>query len=298
MTAAHAPASFRASISPANIAALLLWAASLAVLFLVDGEVSCFPFAVAGYTLYLGVVGAWLLPKSLPAELESVLCARATGWQLAARCGIVLMAILFVYTDDVVAVLQSEGTAPALSPFLVWVRSIRVAPKLSGYELYNFGTYALIPGILLLTLGAPPRELGLCLPKRGTFLGSLVCLLPVISFVGWGVATGRLSAGGLFWLVIHNLFSNGFTEELLCRGMVLPHLRAFLKTSWAQLGQAIVFALLHFHPAGAEEQANPYRCMAEALALNMPVAMAFGFLALRSRSLFLPTLLHMFRWLP
>ena len=80
--------------------------------------------------------------------------------------------------------------------------------------------------------------------------------------------------------------------------MVLAHLRAFLKTDWAQLVQAVIFALLHYHPSGLDEQAAPWRSLAEDLALNVPVALAFGYLAVRSRSLLLPTCLHMLRWLP
>jgi hypothetical protein len=38
-----------------------------------------------------------------------------------------------------------------------------------------------------------------------------------------------------------------------------------------------------------------WRSLAEALALNLPVGLAFGFLAVHSRSLVLPTLLPMFR---
>jgi hypothetical protein len=101
-----------------------------------------------------------------------------------------------------------------------------------------------------------------------------------------------------YTLVVHNFLSNGFSEEFQCRGMIFSHLRAFLKTDWALLVQAVVFGLLHFHPNGVEEQANLAGSLAEDLALNMPVALAFGFLALRSRSLVLPTFLHLFNWHP
>jgi membrane protease YdiL (CAAX protease family) len=80
--------------------------------------------------------------------------------------------------------------------------------------------------------------------------------------------------------------------------MMLSHLRAFLKADWALLVQAVLFALMHFQPTGAEEQAAPLRSLAEDVALNMPLGLAFGYLALRSRSLALPTLLHVFRWVP
>jgi membrane protease YdiL (CAAX protease family) len=286
----------RLRTSPAA-AALLLWSASLVVLVVIDRQVPVFPLAVAGYAAYLAAVGAWLLPRTVSTEQERILRAAATSPRLAARCGVVLIAMAFVYTDDLVVALPGEFSA-VLAPWLAWVRNIRLAPGLGGYELFNFCMYAFFPGFLLLALGARPHELGMCLPARRTIVASLVCLIPVVTFVGWGAATGRLAPAALFWLLMHNFFSNGFTEEFLCRGMILCHMRAFFRTGWAQLGQAIAFALLHFHPAGAAEQVSPWRSLAEDLALNMPVALAFGFLALRGRSLALPTLLHMFRWLP
>jgi membrane protease YdiL (CAAX protease family) len=117
--------------------------------------------------------------------------------------------------------------------------------------------YAFFPGLLLLTLGTRPRELGLCLPARQTLLATQFCPTPVLSFVSWGVATGRREPAALFWLLMHNFFSNGFTEEFLCRGMILSHLRTVFETGWAQLGEAVAFALLHFHPTGVEEKAAP-----------------------------------------
>ena len=80
--------------------------------------------------------------------------------------------------------------------------------------------------------------------------------------------------------------------------MALSHLRALLPTGWALLAQALLFAVLHFHPTGAEERAAPLRSLAEDVALNMPLGLAFGYLALRGRSLVPPTLLHLFRWTP
>jgi membrane protease YdiL (CAAX protease family) len=283
-------------ISPPTAATVLLWSAALLVLAIVDRRVPVFPFAVAGYAIYLGAVGAWLLPKAEPPD--RVLCAEASGLRLAARCAVVLIAVAFVFTDDIAAALPSRVSTVVLTPCLTWVRTIRLAPGLGGREFFNFCMYAFLPGGLLLVLGARREELGLCLPARQTILATLVCLVPVVSFIGWGVATRRLAPAALFWLLIHNFFSNGFSEEFMCRGMIFSHLRAFFNTGWAQFGQAVAFASLHFHPAGAEEQAAPWRSLAEDLALNLPVAIVFGFLALRSRSLVLPTLLHLFRWLP
>jgi membrane protease YdiL (CAAX protease family) len=290
----------RAPLTVAGVTALLLWAASVLVLALNDLNTCCFALIVAGYAIYLAAVGMWLLPKTVPLEAEPVLRAVApSACRLVARGVVVGAAVALVAMDGAAyAGIGSGCPVPLLTPMIQFLLTVNLWPGVGGVELLNFTTYALLPGLLLVALGARPRELGLCLPSRGTVVATLLCLIPCLGFVGWGLVSGRLTPLGLFFLVIHNFLSNGFSEEFQCRGMVFSHLRAALKTEWALLAQAVVFALLHFHPNGVEEQANLSASLAADLALNMPVALAFGFLALRSRSLLLPTILHLFNYQP
>ncbi len=287
----------RALLSPARLTAILLWSASVLVLALLDRQVFFFALAVVGYAFFLWAVGAWLLPGA--GEPSEVLRTRATGRRLAARCAVVGAAGTLVFCSGAaLAGMQSGATVPLLTPLFQTLGEIHLWPGVGGIELWKVASYVIVPGAVLMALGARAMELGLRLPSVRTTLATLVCLVPSATFVGWGVWSGRLSAAGLFLLLIHNLFSNGFSEEFLCRGMMLSHLRAFLDTDWALLIQALLFALLHFHPTGAEEQQMPLRSLAEDIALNLPLGLAFGYLALRSRSLVLPTLLHLFRWTP
>jgi hypothetical protein len=62
--------------------------------------------------------------------------------------------------------------------------------------------------------------------------------------------------------------------------------------------EAVVFSLLHPHPNGAEERADVLGGLAGDVTLNLPVALALGYLALRGRSLARPTALHLFSWQP
>jgi membrane protease YdiL (CAAX protease family) len=299
MTIAFAAPRGRAPLSLAGATALFLWAASVVILAFSDPNTCYFAFIVAGYAIYLGAVGMWLLPKTVPADAEPVLRAAATRLRLVARCVVVGAAVALVAMDGAAyAGIKSGSTVPLLTPMIQYLLTVHLWPGVGGLELLNFATYALVPGLLLLALGARPRELGLCVPARGTFVATLVCLIPSLGFVGWGLVSGKLTPLALLYLVVHNFLSNGFSEEFQCRGMIFSHLRAFLTTDWAQLVQAVVFALLHFHPNGVDEQANLAGSLAADLALNMPVALAFGFLALRSRSLALPTFLHLFNWQP
>jgi hypothetical protein len=68
-----------------------------------------------------------------------------------------------------------------------------------------------------------------------------------------------------------------------CLAQGTAHLRAFVKTDWAQLVQRVISAVLHYHPSGVEEQAALWWSLAEDLELNVPAALALGYLAVRSQ---------------
>jgi membrane protease YdiL (CAAX protease family) len=288
------------ALSPASaVVTFLLWGASLAVLATADRAITVFALAIAGYAAYLFAVGAWLLPRAGPAGPADALRAAGGRGRLLARSAVVLATAAVVFaTGAALAGLDTGAAVPVLTPWVSALRTVRLWPGVGGVELFILGSYVLVPGALLLALGARPRQLGLCPPAPGTALASLACAVPSLAFAVWALASGRLTAAGLGFLMVHNFVSNGFCEEFLCRGMVLSHLRAALPTDWALLVQALIFALMHFHPTGLDEQARPLRGVAEDVAFNMPIGLAFGFLAVRSRSLALPTLLHCFRWVP
>jgi hypothetical protein len=82
------------------------------VLAVIDRRVPSFAFAVVVYAIYLGAVGAWLLPRAVPASREEVLRAAATGAPQAARCGIVFIAMAFVFTNDLVAASRASSRSP------------------------------------------------------------------------------------------------------------------------------------------------------------------------------------------
>jgi membrane protease YdiL (CAAX protease family) len=158
--------------------------------------------------------------------------------------------------------------------------------------LYNFITLALIPGVLLFALGTRPKELGLCPPVKGTFAGTLACLFLPIGFIVWAFVSKGLTLTRLFFLLVHNLLSNGFSEEFFARGMILSQLRALMTSEWALVLQGLVFALIHYGSTIHDEHGNVIRILAYVIALNFPMGLALGFMALRSRSLVMPTIVH------
>ena len=72
--------------------------------------------------------------------------------------------------------------------------------------------------------------------------------------------------------------------------------RSRLDDGWALTAQALVFAAGHFGGTMAEPlvHGNPFLALANNFVLNAPTGLALGIMALRSRSLFQSTVVHMF----
>lgn len=165
-----------------------------------------------------------------------------------------------------------------------------LAPRL-GTGLPNFVLYALLPGVLVLALGARLREIGLGRPARGTLLAIAACTgLFVLSWI-FRLAQGHLTLSALALYLAHNALSNGFSEEFSSRGLILAHLRAFMRSDWALLVQALCFALLHV-AASVHDEPTMLGVFANIISLNMPMGIVFGMMALRTRSVALPATLH------
>ncbi len=270
------------------IAGAIIWILAELVMLVWNPSRSWVGPAMLGYMLLLWVVVATIVREDKAAE-QSTLVASATGVRLLLRYGIVLATIVAVFMV-----------------YSVWyagdVRSPWLAGILRGYDavfgttfgqpLFNFTLYAGLPGTLLLALGTRRQELGLTRSAPHTWRAALPCLALPAMFVAVALYRGTLSAGFLATLVVRNFFSNGFSEEFLIHGMALSHLRACLRTPWALVAQALVFSLLHYGAAGRQEHGNAIMIVAQVIAENFPTAFAMGLIALRTRSLALPTMLR------
>lgn len=104
-------------------------------------------------------------------------------------------------------------------------------------------------------------------------------------------AQGHLTLPALALYLVHNVLSNGFSEEFISRGLIMAHLRAFMRTDWALLAQALAFALFHL-ATSLHDEPTALGIVANIIALNVPMGVVFGMLALRTRSLALPAALH------
>lgn len=245
-------------------------------------------FQALGLNAYLGLL--WLITnrcvQETPDTSSDALIARGARTSLVQRAVVVAAAVFLV--TFVYGLVTNWVDLPVLT--YLWGAYLRTRPALGDTALANFMVYVVIPGAIVLALGARPRELGLSRPADGTLRAALICLvLPVALFV-WVLASGRMGVGRVSYIVARNLLSSGFSEEFLFRGLAFSHLRAFMQTEWALFIQALLFGL--FHLGSSLNEPNVLVLVAYLFALNAVPGYLLGLLALRTRSLALPVTVH------
>jgi len=280
--------------SPAYAAAAIGWAASMVWLGLAHPPMAALAAGSAAYSALLAAFACWRLPPAVPAHSDDTL--RLAGPRRAAlpRVTIISLALAWALVYGFAYGGAFGGIrVPGLTPLVARVSRLG-APRagLDGLTLMNFVTIAAVPMVLMLALGTRPRELGLSRTARGTASAMLACLAVPLGFIAWGFVSGALTLALLLAAIVQNLLSNDFTEEFLCRGLALSGLRRSLSNEWSNVIQALLFALFHAGGTVVEERGNPSLIVANIVALNFPMRMTLGVLALRSRSLLLPTTVH------
>jgi membrane protease YdiL (CAAX protease family) len=276
---------------PAVIVGSFIWAVAMVIMDVADPQVAAIALGTAVYAAALTAT-LWLIPARNAEPDRGVLRATRTRW-FWLRLAIVAASTIIVFAFYIGFGAVAEG---AYLPFIFRINRLFVylysAHHFEPFTAFNFVMLALVPGALLFALGAKPRELGLTRPVNRTYRAMAACLVLPAIFVIIAFVRGRLSLVGLLGLLVHNLFSNGFSEEFFARGMIFSYLRALTRTDWALLFQALIFALMHVGGTIREEHGSIPLIIANVIAENLPVAISLGIMALRSRSLVLPAVVH------
>ncbi|MGB8266428.1 MAG: CPBP family intramembrane glutamic endopeptidase [Candidatus Velthaea sp.] len=214
-------------------------------------------------------------------------CARSPLPTLVARAGIVIGTVAFVsFVYGFIA--NWVVYVPVLTD--LWRQWVQWKPPLGDSAVPNLLLYALIPGGGVIALGASPRTFGFGTSARGTARALAPCLaLPAIFFTLF-LATGRMSIGGLAYILARNFLSSGFSEEVLFRGLLFSHLRPWMNSDVSLVVQAVAFAL--FHLASSLNEPSPIALVAYLVALNVIPGYLFGMVAQRTRSLAIPVAVH------
>ena len=239
-------------------------------------------------TLFMALL-AWLtgrVTRPLPAEVETARPTPGRAWAQFGVLGVVILVTGF-----------GAGTVPLWSAMVARLQSVgeAVLPVEwfggPGNAVANPVQYFVIPLLLLLALGARPRELGLGRGHR-VWPASLIWLaIPGLILI-WPAVAGALPAPTLVRRLIGNFFQNGFFEEFLFRGALQTRLRLFLTTPWALVIQALAFGLWHLRGNTAQFGGNVIGGLAWCIVSQGVIGLAFGYVFHRTRNLVAPTVAH------
>jgi len=271
-------------VSPASWAMIAAGGVSQIYLLLGDPNWGYAALGLNVYMLLLWWATVWATPGA--STETDVLRAAGPRSRVALRSAVVVLALLGVFAYSVAV--NGAGHVPVFSPLMhAWSVS---NPPFGTTAIPNFVLYALIPGLLVLALGAKRRELGLTAPRAGTLRAALAALVLPAIFCAWALFAGKLGIAALGYVVVRNFLSSGFSEEFLVRGLALSHLRAYLTTEWAVFAQAMLFAI--FHAASSLDEPGIPLLIAYLIATSAIQGYVLGLIALRTRSLALPVLIH------
>lgn len=271
--------------------AILLVAAPLCLIayayLLTLGEFQAVALMLAN-TLLL-VLLAWLtarVTRPLPPEPEATRHSPGRAWaQLGVVAAIILITGLPARSVPLWSgmVVRLHGAGEAVLP-VEWFGG-------PGNAIANPAQYFVISLILLLALGAKPRELGLDRGHR-VWQVSLIWLVGLGLILIWPAAAGALTAQAFVRRVIGNFFQNGFFEEFLFRGALQTRLSSFLSAPLALIVQALIFGLWHLGANTRSFDGNVAAGLAWCIVSQGVLGLAFGFIFHRTRNLVAPTVAH------
>jgi membrane protease YdiL (CAAX protease family) len=278
----------------------LLWIAALLVVAATDWHSLLIGLGAASFAAILITITVRLVrvPNSSPAD-----ALRATGSprQLSLQSVIITLACVWalLYGWGYGSLLKGgeKMFVPRLSPLMLRLFTHQNVPLHDTWGTYfGFMTLVLTPGLALLLCGRTPRSLGLVAPATSVGWATLACIGLALVFAAIGLATHKITLATLALLLLHNFFSNGFAEEFVSRGMVLSQLRSRVSEDWAMILQASFFSVYHFGSTMPEPNVhlNILFALANNFALNAPLGIALGVMAVRGKSLLQGTIVHMF----
>ena len=263
------------------------WLASAMVL-VVSGQ--GFPVfqAVIG-AAYLGLAGVTILVTS-DAPFARQASGRRRLWIQVVVIG--LFIVLTAWNGMVFHEVPGAGPLPLWSDLTGALGRAGDGVFGNGNYLANPVTYFVLPLLLLLLLGARPRDLGFV---RGHRVGRVILLWAVIpvAFFAFAVATGQLTVTRIANRLVSNFMQNGFWEEFLLRGALQTRLRALLSPEWAIVIQALVFGAWHLGLGYTNTGgAGLLPALAITIVHQATIGLAFGIVFERTRSLLAPTVAH------
>lgn len=287
--------SLRAVIrSPASWFFFVIWLLAVAYLGL-GGYASLLLESAIYSTLTLLVFGLLTIPLTAraptPAYMEAPPTSRGRLW---AQVGVLLV---FVLLTGYRGMVFNRALPRSLSSLPLWTPLVDLLDRLWGSILpnpfpgVNPTLYVLLPGALLLALGARPRELGFARGYRALRVAALWSAIQLV-LIAVALVIGRLTLLPLVGTIVRNIFQNGFSEEFLFRSALMTRLARLLGNSWAVVLSSLLFGLWHLG-TNTSFAGGSYLAGAALGAVSQAVfGLGVAFVFLRTRNLLAPTIIH------
>lgn len=283
------PKQRRKLISPAFTILFCLWAIAQLVLFTLGAEArsEAWQDLVLSPVLF-GLMGITRYPN--PLSTDDFPCPTESRARVCLQ--LVVIAAIILLTG--VQYLTSHGIPVWSALANIFSRIGKNSPA-GQLGATNFGQYALIPGALVLLLGASLGQMGLGRPGPSSLRIAAVWLLLPVAALGYAVyfvTRMHKSAWYILSIFIHNLFQNGISEEFLWRGLLLTRMRKFIGNDWANLLQAVLFGAWHFHYDYRSTHGHLVYAICAMFASQVVFGYVMGWLFLKMRNLTVPALFH------
>jgi membrane protease YdiL (CAAX protease family) len=210
-----------------------------------------------------------------------------------AAAAAVLVAVLLVATTAEIA--GARGPLLAVWSAAHWgiASGVQHAVRVLDLETVDAAlTYAIFPGAVLIALGWRLRDIGFGPSRKG--LGralALWCALP-IAFYAVALALGHGTLGALVHRTVIDVFRNGFTEEILFRGIVLRLTASAFGLSAGNVVQALLFGFWHLGANLRDVNGNVPLALLDGIATQSLLGYFIGLLTLRTGNVVVAGCVH------
>lgn len=203
----------------------------------------------------------------------------------------ILIIICLLWATSLLALFFGAPAVPGFTALATWFAEIPIAYPARGLPFLATLVLVVLPVIVVRLFGVRLREIGLCLPTGTSRLVTIAVLVIPLGVFVTAVGFEHVSIAAASLVLVMNFLNNGLPEEVFFRGVIMSYLRGLTSTPWAVCVSAIVFSLFHV-PISTREEHNIILLIANPLAENIPLGVMMSWMALRTRSLALPIIVH------
>jgi membrane protease YdiL (CAAX protease family) len=221
--------------------------------------------------------------------------APASRWKDWIQLGVVLLLVLLVYQS---LLASFELLPPSLATVPVWtgllhaLYTVQASLKIPPNYLVVPLVYFVAPFVVLLVLGAGPRELGFARGYRAWRVAALWSVLPLVLVV-IAFAQGQWTLPSLLRRTIQTALNSGPFEEFLFRGALMTRLARLLGNSWGIVLSGLAFGLLHDATiAASQTHGNLVAGAAIGLLQQGIGGVGFAIVVCRTRNLLATSIIH------